>query len=386
MAQVFRDKLFWLSLLLALGLHCYLLSEPGQTAAPAHKALNPTPIQLQFEQAPAAAKPVVAAASAPQVSRQRPPQPAKAEAPETDVESSYFRPHRLDQPDLASEAAELTSASTKAPDGADASHPASNPDLSNSPVSPPEPEPSATTPLAEAIPRYQVKSPPSGSMQMQIKREEPGKNPVYGKAEFSYQLSPAGGYKLSLQASLSILFASINLYQMESKGQLAADGAGLQAEINSERRRNRSEIAVHFNRQEHQVSFSAANKTQSVSPYVQDKASFLMQLSGIALADPSTIAVGKSFLFQIAEEKNVSEFVFHVLAEEEIDTPLGKLLTWHLQRPAKPGSYSSVLDVWLAPAYQWYPVQIRNTESNGAITTQTANQIQLEHVTSSSPP
>lgn len=42
-----------------------------------------------------------------------------------------------------------------------------------------------------------------------------------------------------------------------------------------------------------------------------------------------------------------------------------------------PGSYRSRLDVWLAPAKGWYPVQIRNTEANGAVTTQTVNNINL---------
>ncbi len=385
MPQFFSDKWFWFSLLLALGLHACLISGSEQAIAPDKPKISVTPIQLSYLQAtpspdsvnPTQAKPRPVANSLKSVETQNPEAEANSE--------SYFRPGRLERADLEAEVAEAEATTTPISAATPASSPGVPALVRTTPaeLATPSDMPGTAATTPEVIPRYLIKSPDSGLMQMQIKREEPGKNPVYGKAELNYQVSPGGDYKLSLQASLSILFASINLYQMESKGKLDSSGAGLQAEINLERRRNRSEIAVHFNRQEQQVSFSAANKTQAVSPYVHDKASFLLQLSGIALADPSAIAVGKSFVFQIAEEKSVSEFVFNVLAQEELETPLGKLTTWHLQRPAKPGSYSSVLDLWLAPAYQWYPVQIQNTESNGAITTQTANQIQFERVTDS---
>ena len=63
--------------------------------------------------------------------------------------------------------------------------------------------------------------------------------------------------------------------------------------------------------------------------------------------------------------------------QEELETKLGKLMTWHLSRPPKPGSYNSRLEVWLAPEHDWYPVQIRNTEASGAVTTQTVTKIVL---------
>ena len=78
---------------------------------------------------------------------------------------------------------------------------------------------------------------------------------------------------------------------------------------------------------------------------------------------------------QVGEDRDAAVFRFVVLGQEDIDTRLGKLQTWHLSRPPKAGSYRSRLDVWLAPARGWYPVQIRNTEASGAVTTQTVNNI-----------
>jgi hypothetical protein len=51
------------------------------------------------------------------------------------------------------------------------------------------------------------------------------------------------------------------------------------------------------------------------------------------------------------------------------------MAVWHLTRAPLPGSYNSRLDVWLAPAHNWYPVQLRSTESSGAVTTQTVRKI-----------
>ena len=66
---------------------------------------------------------------------------------------------------------------------------------------------------------------------------------------------------------------------------------------------------------------------------------------------------------------------FVVSDQETIESKLGHLATWHIVRPPRPGVYSSRIDVWLAPELNWLPVQIRNTEANGAITTQTIRQI-----------
>ena len=79
----------------------------------------------------------------------------------------------------------------------------------------------------------------------------------------------------------------------------------------------------------------------------------------------------------VGESKEANIFRFQLVGEEELETGIGKLSTWHLTRPPKPGTYSSRLDIWLAPGRNWYPVQIRNTEASGALTTQTVAKITL---------
>jgi len=73
---------------------------------------------------------------------------------------------------------------------------------------------------------------------------------------------------------------------------------------------------------------------------------------------------------QVAEDREAQEFLFQVQAKEVLKTRMGELETWHIIRPPRAGKYNSTLEIWLAPGWQWYPVQIRNTESNGTVTSQ----------------
>ncbi len=219
---------------------------------------------------------------------------------------------------------------------------------------------------------YPVRPPQTGKISMRIVRTEANRNPVYGDGEINWEFK-TGRYKMSIEASLDLLLTSINLYQLHSEGNI--DVYGVTPAISTEKRRSRSETATHFDHANKAVSFSSSNKTSEVQSGVQDKASFIMQLAGIGNAEPDKFQPGREIRLQVAEERDVSTFVFVVTALEEVETKMGKIMAWHVIRPPLPGSYNSKLEVWLAPEQNWYPIQIRNTESNGAVTTQTATKI-----------
>jgi hypothetical protein len=131
--------------------------------------------------------------------------------------------------------------------------------------------------------------------------------------------------------------------------------------------------ATHFNRDNSAITFSASEKSYPLVPGAQDKATVPFQLAGIGRADVNQFSGHIDMM--VGEDKDASMYRFELVGEDEIDTGVGRLVTWHLTRPPKPGTYSSRLDVWLAPSVGWYPVQIRNTEGNGAVTTQTVSSI-----------
>lgn len=219
---------------------------------------------------------------------------------------------------------------------------------------------------------YPIRPPQTGTISMRIVRTEPNKNPTFGEGELNWEFKNAH-YKMNIEAKLDLLFTSLNLYQLHSEGSI--DVYGITPASSTEKRRNRSETATHFDHAKKSVSFSASNKSTEIQNGAQDKASFIMQLAGIGNAEPDKFQPGREIRLQVAEERDVATFVFVVTALEEVETKMGKIMAWHVVRPPRPGTYNSKLEVWLAPEQYWYPIQIRNTESNGAVTTQTATKI-----------
>ena len=216
--------------------------------------------------------------------------------------------------------------------------------------------------------------PPSGKMNLKLIYVAKNMNPVYGLGEIQWAIND-GKYQMQIEASLDLLLTTLRLYKLQSDGTIGDHG--IAPKMMSETRRGRSETATHFNYETNTISFSAAPNVVEMSKGAQDRATVFMQLAGLGIAAPEQFVAGKKIAIQVAENREADKFIFVISGQEEIQTSLGKLQTWHVTRPPRPGLYNSTLELWFAPAYHWYPVQIRNTEPNGAVTTQTASKIQF---------
>lgn len=234
-------------------------------------------------------------------------------------------------------------------------------------------EAAAAAPAAPEPPKYTFRAPESVEISMQLVRSKPDSNPSYGVGSIHWEMNDSK-YAMRIEAGVDMLITSIHLYTLTSEGRFG--GAGVQPYLSNESRLRRAPTATHFNYDDKTISFSASDKTIAMEEGAQDKASFLMQLTAMGYADEQQFFPGQEIRLQVAEEKDAAQFQFLVLNQEEITTKLGKMLAWHLVRPPRPGSYNSQLDIWLAPSFGWYPVQIRNTESNGTVTLQTATKIE----------
>lgn len=289
-----------------------------------------------------------------------------AAAQKSAVSAARKKPIRSDAAASAIEQPDASSVSAPAPDNApDSAVPSADTErMENPPVALPAVSPEPVSPA----PQYATLAPESAHMSMQVLRVQANRNPVYGVASIDWE-NQDGRYKMNIEAGLDLLLTTVNLYKLASQG--LAGAAGIIPTMSTEARRNRAATATHFNHEEKTISFSASSATLPMSDGAQDKASFLMQLAAIGNADHSQFGAGREILLQVAEEKDAAFFQFKIMGQEEIDTKIGKLNTWHLLRPPRPGSYNSQLEIWLAPATGWFPVQIRNTESNGTVTTQT---------------
>ena len=231
-----------------------------------------------------------------------------------------------------------------------------------------QPQPEAA-PKAD-VQRWKVALPPSATFELDVKRKDADGTNWSGSANIGWE-SDGASYKATQEVGISLLIARVNLLQVNSEGTI--NEFGIAPAKFTEKRRNRAATATHFNQLEQKITFSSSERSVALAAGAQDRATLLFQLAGIGRADVNQF--GKPIDILVGEDRNAQVYSFQLVGEDEIETRMGKLVTWHLARPPKPGSYSAKLDIWLAPSLDWYPVQIRNTEGNGAVTTQTVTSI-----------
>lgn len=225
-------------------------------------------------------------------------------------------------------------------------------------------------PAQPALPQYSVDPPPAAKVTLDVARTDADGANWSGEALLSWQLG-ADAYRVRIEAGIRLVFARVNLVVLTSEGKL--DGAGFAPLKMTEKRRGRAMTATHFDRTAGRITFSSSSAAYPLAPGAQDKASVPLQLAAIARGNAQQLAKGVDIL--VGEDREAVVYRFEMVGQETIATRMGQLATWHLTRPPKPGSYKSRLDIWLAPEHGWIPVQIRNTEANGAVTTQTVNNI-----------
>lgn len=242
-------------------------------------------------------------------------------------------------------------------------------------VAPPTPA-SAPPPVVEQARHYKTNVPASAQFDLHVDRRDADGTKWQGVAAMAWD-NKGDTYQLKLEVGLSMLITRINLLVLTSEGLI--DGTGIVPVTATEKRKGRAQTATQFKRDDKLITFSASTATAPWQEGAQDKASVPFQLAAIGRADVNQLAGNIDIL--VGEEKEATVFRFQLVGEEELDTKMGRLVTWHLRRPPKPGTYSSQLDIWLAPSMQWYPVQIRNTEASGALTTQTVTKISVNDAT-----
>lgn len=94
-------------------------------------------------------------------------------------------------------------------------------------------------------------------------------------------------------------------------------------------------------------------------PGVQDPASHYIQLSYQLILKPALLRVGASIEIPLAWAKRQEMIAYDVIAEEDLDTPMGRLRTFKLKPRRLNGERMEALaDVWLAPSLQYLPVRI----------------------------
>ncbi len=162
---------------------------------------------------------------------------------------------------------------------------------------------------------------------------------------------------------------------VESKSEGAIDRFGLAPTTFTEKRWRKQPTTTSFNRSDKAIHFSGATETTPLLGGEQDRNSAIWQLIAVARANAAAFKPNSSWDFFVAGPRDAEPWIFKVLKEERLSTALGEQRTIHINRAPPPDAKGQHLDIWLAPAREWYPVKIRFTDGDGDFIEQTLESI-----------
>jgi Protein of unknown function (DUF3108) len=113
----------------------------------------------------------------------------------------------------------------------------------------------------------------------------------------------------------------------------------------------RSEVAAHFDQQNHRASFSANTPDVALQTAAQDQLSVILQIAGILAAEPAKYPPAATLAIQTVGPKDADVWIFTVGATEKIYVPHGTI--------------DQKVEVWLAPSMGYLPVRLKITNANG---------------------
>lgn len=211
--------------------------------------------------------------------------------------------------------------------------------------------------------RYLVRMPPSARLLYSVSRTRPGRPPASeGEAQIVWEAED-GRYQLRVEGVLGLL---------ESEG--GGDDAGIAPLLASEHQDDGSDRIVRFDRANGRIAFEDATSAP-LHQGSQDRASVLVQLAGIGLAQPEQMQDTIEIVVGAPDGAGVARF--QVLGSEQLATGAGTLATVRLAELAQPaGARRARLELWLAPAHDWMPVQLRVTAPDGSVATQVLTRIE----------
>ena len=164
----------------------------------------------------------------------------------------------------------------------------------------------------------------------------------------------------------------------ESKSEGQIDDYGLAPLQFTEKRFRKEPSTTQFNAQSKQISFSEASLTYPILGGEQDRSSVIWQLIATIRASPKQMIPGGQWVFFVAGRRDAETWVFKVVQQENILTPMGKLNSWHLIKLPPVDSKDQQLDIWLSPNLDWYPIRLRFSDADGDFVDQTLEKIEKQ--------
>ena len=162
------------------------------------------------------------------------------------------------------------------------------------------------------------------------------------------------------EAQLAVSSPLLRTRTQRSTGLVTSDGLAPQRFSD----KARSEEAVHFDRENGKVVFSANKPEVALEPGAQDRLSIVLQLGAMFAAAPSRYPAGTAITLQTASARDAEPWTFVVEGPQTLVLPGGRVPTVYLTRAPR-REYDVKVELWLAPGAAYGPVRLRLTQPNG---------------------
>lgn len=213
-----------------------------------------------------------------------------------------------------------------------------------------------------------INPPPSAQLDYTILANQRGL-PLHGTAVLQWENSK-DHYLISTETR-AMLLGKI----LEAKSTGAIDASGLAPRTSTEKRFRKNPTTATFNREARTITFSASDASYAIKGGEQDRNSVIWQLATMARSAPKKFKQGVTIPMVVAGQKDADPWAFKVGKPETIKTALGSIKTVKISKLIKDGGKEQKIDIWFAPAMEWYPVRLRFTEPEGDFIEQTVAKV-----------
>lgn len=200
--------------------------------------------------------------------------------------------------------------------------------------------------------------PPAAELSYTIKAKQSG-IPLGGAATVKWEVSDK---KYSIVTETRAMLVG-KILDASSQGHIS--DYGLAPEKFVEKRFRKPETITSFEHDSKTLRFTASDETYTLKGGEQDRTSATWQLIAYARAAGDKFKPGSEWKMFVAGRRDAEPWSFKVLASEKTSTPLGEFATIHISKAPPPDSKDQALDIWLAPALDWYPVRLKFSDADG---------------------
>jgi hypothetical protein len=203
-------------------------------------------------------------------------------------------------------------------------------------------------------PVYRTRLPPSVTLRYEVRRGF-----LRGTGEIRWQAS-GETYRLVLEARI----AGLTLLTQTSEGTIDANGLAPRRFL--DQRARRSAQAANFRRDVDRITFSGPAVEWPLLPGSQDRLSWMIQLAGIAAAEPGLVAEGSRIsMVVVGARGEAAVWTLRSAGREDVETAWGTVRAIKLVREGH-SLYDTNAEIWLDPERDYLPAHATLRNSAGA--------------------